>query len=229
MARAGAYSYNNKTKSLNYIMDKLSQIDDGAYVDLDFISSEDVGRFCKLFGFKSSWAGKAVEDICIKTKPDFGPKVVRAEEASIILDIVKKMVAEGRFKSRDGSPFDKTILNDFLPKGGRFQGKPTLGHLWEWQYALQVELEHGRTRGTNITNNHPLLTALVVMAHLSEDTLYYARLWPMEKEGELTKAVMEEKKKDEIADMAEEFVRAKFYLGKRLAEKAEEEELELPK
>ena len=228
MAREGAYSYSSKTKSLNYIMDKLSQIDDGAYVDLDFISAEDVAKFCKLFGFKASWAGKAVEDICVSTKPDFGPKVVRIEEATTILGIVKTMVAQKRFKSRDGSPFDQTLLNDFIPKG-RFQGKATLGHMWEWQFALQVELEHGRTHGTNVTNNHPLLTALIVMAHLAEDSLYYARLWAMETEGELARAVMEGKKKAEIADIAEELVRAKFYLGKRLAEKAGEEGVALPR
>ena len=39
-----------------------------------------------------------------------------------------------------------------------------------------------------------LLTAFVVMAHLTEDKVYYARLWVTESEGELTNAVLEKKK-----------------------------------
>lgn len=42
-----------------------------------------------------------------------------------------------------------------------------------------------------MTNNHPLLTALVVVAHLSEDMLYYARLLEMETSTELFSAHLE--------------------------------------
>jgi hypothetical protein len=227
-----AYAYSNLNKSITYIMDKLSQIDDGKYVDLDFISSEDVARFCELIGFKDSWAGKTIDKITDhdtprEEKPAYGPAAVKTREAGPIINILKTMIKQNRFTSREGTPFDKTILNDFLPPR-RFAGEKTLGHFWEFRYALAVELEHGRTRGTNVTNNHPLLTALIVMAHLAEDKIYYARLWAMETEGELTTAVLEGKKKDEIADIAEELVKAKAYLAKRLAEKAAEE-LDLPK
>ncbi len=223
-----AYDYKDLKKSLRYVIQKLMKLDDGDYVELDFLATEDIGRFCRMVGFKRNWAGRTIDEICGKPKPDFGPKVVQADDARIVLNILKSLIKSDVFSSHDGSPFDKTLLNDFFDKGGRFAGKPTLGHFWEFQYALQVELEHGRTRGTNVTNNHPLLTAFVVMAHLAEDTLYYARLWCMETEGELTNAVLAGKKKDEIADIAEELVRAKAYLGKRLVEKADANDMEIP-
>lgn len=214
-------------RSLSDIVGKLSKMDDGDEVTIDFLSTRAVSQFCKMIGFRKSWAGRSIDDICIKTKPDYGPKVVQAEDARIVLNLVQRLIQKGLFVSRDGTPFDKTILNDFLPAGKRFAGEATLGHFWEFQYALQVELEHGRTRGTNVTNNHPLLTAFVVMAHLTEDKVYYARLWVTESEGELTNAVLEKKKADEIASIAKQHVRAKAYLGKRLAEKAKD--FDLPK
>jgi hypothetical protein len=83
-----------------------------------------------------------------------------------------------------------------------------------------VELEHGRTRGTNVTNNHPLLTGLIVIAHLSEDTLYYSRLWVSEVEGELFNVINKTPDdNEEISKIAKELNRAKQYLAKRIVEK----------
>ena len=65
-----------------------------------------------------------------------------------------------------------------LPKG-TFQREPTLGHLWEWQYALAVELEHGRTRGTNV-EQPPLGHRACGPRPPLRDRLYYTRLWVME-------------------------------------------------
>ena len=106
-----------------------------------------------------------------------------------------------------------------LVAGTAYRGKKCLGHLWEWRYALAVELEHGRYRGTNVTNNHPLLTALVVLAHLSEDALYYARLWVMETEGELLTAQLEKAPFKEIHETLEILQRAQEHKAKRIAEK----------
>ena len=156
--------------------------------------------------------------------------MIVASEATAILEALQRMITKDHFVGTPESPFDTTILNDFLPKSrAGFQGEPTLGHLWEFQYALQVELEHGRTRGANITNNHPILTGLVVMAHLSEDTLYYARLWVMESEGELAAQIAKGKKADEIAKIVKELNVARLYLAKRLLEKAEREGTILPR
>src|SRR5674476_1082850 len=101
------------------------------------------------------------------------------------------------------------IISDFLPKERRYERAKTLGHLWEFQYALAVELEHGKTRGSNVTNNHPLLTALVVVAHLTEDKLYYARLWEMETSAELFNAHLEE---GATGPIMKENMHAKTYL-----------------
>ncbi len=59
-----------------------------------------------------------------------------------------------------------------------------------FQNGLQVELEHGtRFPDANITNNHPILTGKIVLAHLKESLEYYERLLIAELEGDLLKAV----------------------------------------
>ena len=56
--------------------------------------------------------------------------------------------------------------------------------------GLEVELEHGtRFKDANVTNNHPLLTGKIVMAHLKEMMDYYERLEVAELEGDIFKAV----------------------------------------
>jgi hypothetical protein len=58
-----------------------------------------------------------------------------------------------------------------------------------FQQGLEVELEHGlRFPDANVTNNHPLLTARIVLAHLKETLDYYVRLDIAEIEGDLLKA-----------------------------------------
>src|ERR1035437_182411 len=214
--------FRTKASAIKYVMDALAAIDGGKTESFDFVSTADVNGFCKAIGFQDTWAGKTY-DVIAPPASSLKVNIVAADQARIILDIVKTM-SEDQFTSRDGTPFDKTILNDFLPKSRKgFAGEATLGHLWGWQYALAVELEHGRTRGTNVTNNPPLLTGLVVMAHLAEDKLYYARLLCMELEGELTNSVLAKKSAADIADCAKRHQIAKVYFGRRLAEKLTED------
>jgi hypothetical protein len=68
-----------------------------------------------------------------------------------------------------------------------------LGVRWEespfdvqqFRLGLDVELEHGRQgRDTNVTDDDPLLTAKIALAHLRELPDYYTRLARMESEGE---------------------------------------------
>ena len=59
----------------------------------------------------------------------------------------------------------------------------------EFQLGLEVELEHGLMfPDANVTNNHPLLIARIVLAHLKEMLDYYSRLEVAELEGDMLKA-----------------------------------------
>lgn len=61
-----------------------------------------------------------------------------------------------------------------------------------FRQGLEVELEHGtRFSDANVTNNHPLLTGKIVMAHLKESIDYYRRLEVAELEGDMIKAIVE--------------------------------------
>lgn len=60
----------------------------------------------------------------------------------------------------------------------------------QFRKGLEVEFEHGtRFKEANVTNNHPILTGKIVMAHMFETLDYYTRLDLTEIEGELFKAV----------------------------------------
>jgi len=60
----------------------------------------------------------------------------------------------------------------------------------QFRVGLQVELEHGvMFKDYNVSNNHPILTGMVVMAHFMEMLDYYYRLEKAELEGDLLKAV----------------------------------------
>lgn len=59
----------------------------------------------------------------------------------------------------------------------------------EFKQGLEVELEHGtQFPDANVTNNHPVLTGMIVLAHLKEMLDYYLRLEVAELEGDLLKA-----------------------------------------
>jgi len=63
--------------------------------------------------------------------------------------------------------------------------------LEEFRKGLEVELEHGtRFEDANVTNNHPILTGKIVLAHLKEMIDYYRRIDVAEMEGDLLKAIL---------------------------------------
>jgi Protein of unknown function (DUF5661) len=77
-----------------------------------------------------------------------------------------------------------TILNIVNTKGMIIPHKT-------FQKGLEVELEHGtRFEDANVTNNHPLLTGMIVIAHLKETMDYYERIDVAEMEGDLLKAIL---------------------------------------
>jgi hypothetical protein len=60
----------------------------------------------------------------------------------------------------------------------------------QFRAGLDVELEHGtRFRDANVTNNHPLITGMIVLAHMKESLDYYMLLDVAEAEGDLTAAI----------------------------------------
>jgi hypothetical protein len=60
----------------------------------------------------------------------------------------------------------------------------------QFRAGLDVELEHGtRFKDANVTNNHPLITGMIVLAHMKESLDYYMLLDVAEAEGDLTAAV----------------------------------------
>jgi len=63
--------------------------------------------------------------------------------------------------------------------------------LEDFRKGLEVELEHGtRFKDANVTNNHPILTGKIVLAHLKETMDYYQRIDVAELEGDLLKAIL---------------------------------------
>jgi len=77
----------------------------------------------------------------------------------------------------------RVILAALNPKGMDIDPR-------EFCCGLEVELEHGmQFKDANVTNNHPLLTGLIVLAHFKESLDYYKLLEVAELEGDLVKAV----------------------------------------
>jgi len=61
----------------------------------------------------------------------------------------------------------------------------------DFRDGLEVELEHGLAfSDANVTNNHPILTGKIVLAHLKETLDYYVRLRVAEIEGDMLKALI---------------------------------------
>jgi len=55
----------------------------------------------------------------------------------------------------------------------------------QFQMGMNVELEHGlQDAQTNVTNNDPIMTGKIALAHLLEFPDYYDRLEEMEEEAE---------------------------------------------
>ena len=83
---------------------------------------------------------------------------------------------------------------EVLPEEARILQSETGGEalqipLDEFRKGLEVELEHGVAfSDANVTNNHPILTAKIVLAHLKEMLDYYSRLEVAELEGDMLKA-----------------------------------------
>ena len=83
-----------------------------------------------------------------------------------------------------------TIKKSFTTKEARETGEK-LGIDWskydveQYRMGLDVELEHGLVdTATNVTDDDPIITGKIALAHLNEFPDYYTRLYKMEEEAE---------------------------------------------
>jgi uncharacterized protein DUF5661 len=90
--------------------------------------------------------------------------------------------------------------------------------LEDFRIGLEVELEHGtRFADANVTNNHPVLTGKIVIAHLKETMDYYRRIDVAEIEGDLLQAILS-RNMDRIEDKFKKLIEAKKLLNQAVAD-----------
>ncbi|MEO8533906.1 MAG: DUF5661 family protein [Flavobacterium sp.] len=111
--------------------------------------------------------------------PENDPTIeeARAIGAIVYNDLNKNMETDVDLSTMNNVDAIKAYLNP-KSKHERF-------NMEEFAFALKVELEHGRIKDVNVTNNHPFLTAMIALAHMTESLTYYKRLAVMEAQGEI--------------------------------------------
>jgi hypothetical protein len=91
--------------------------------------------------------------------------------------------------------------------------------LEDFRQGLEVELEHGiMFEDANVTNNHPVLTGKIVLAHFKESLDYYKRLEVAEIEGDLLKAVVA-KNSEKVEALYRKLVNARLILSQEESDK----------
>ena len=86
----------------------------------------------------------------------------------------------------------------------------------DFRQGLEVELEHGtRYEDANVTNNHPILTGKIVLAHLKETLDYYKRIDVAEIEGDLLKAI-NTKDMSKIKSKYQKLIKAQMLLNQAI-------------
>jgi len=111
--------------------------------------------------------------------PENDPTIdeARAIAAVVYRDLNKDKDTDVDLSTMDNVEAIKAYLNP--------QSRHERFNMEEFAFALKVELEHGRVRDVNVTNNHPFLTAMIALAHMTESLTYYKRLAVMEAQGEI--------------------------------------------
>ncbi len=90
-----------------------------------------------------------------------------------------------------------------------------------FRQGLEVELEHGTIfEDANVTNNHPVLTGKIVLAHLKETMDYYKRIEVAEIEGDLLEAIRS-KNIEKVESKYRKLIKAQNILIKSVAEQLE--------
>jgi hypothetical protein len=108
----------------------------------------------------------------------------------ITVDEVKRVCKELGISDWTRKKEAKVSLNEAKIIRAQINGKKMAVEPKEFCAGLEVELEHGiQFKDANVTNNHPLLTGLIVLAHFKESLDYYRLLEVAELEGDLLKAI----------------------------------------
>jgi len=82
-----------------------------------------------------------------------------------------------------------------------------------FKQGLEIELEHGLAfPDSNVTNNHPVLTGKIVLAHLKESLDYYIRLEIAELEGDILKALLSGDQ-EKLSSKYQKLLKAKHFLS----------------
>lgn len=111
------------------------------------------------------------------------PEYITVEEVKRVCRELKISDWTKLEESKVPSDEARTILKEVNVEGMNIE-------LDEFRQGLEVELEHGiRFKDANVTNNHPILTGKIVLAHLKESLYYYKLLEVAELEGDLIKAI----------------------------------------
>jgi hypothetical protein len=187
--------------------------------DGEFISlTDDAMDFCE------KWIKPVHPEKWDWTKRDFTAKenAPDIEEARAVRNLIYKDLNDDK-----GAQVDLTglvnvkAIEAFMDPASEFEEM----NMKEFAFALNVELEHGRIKDANVTSNHPFLTALIVLAHMSETLTYYTRLKIMETEGmiyELSRKLEDTRffgkgsLKTKIAEAEKELTEARINFTKRL-------------
>ncbi len=111
------------------------------------------------------------------------PQYVTVDEVKRVCKVLNisdwTAMAEPKVSPEEG----RIILNEVNSSGMNID-------IEDFCMGLEVELEHGtRFKDANVTNNHPILTGKIVLAHLKESLDYYKRLEVAELEGDLLQAL----------------------------------------
>lgn len=186
---------------------------DGKLISL----KNDVTEFCEKYikpvhPKNWDWSERDFED------PKNDPTI---EEARAIRNVIYKDLNEKTDTSVDLSTMNNVdaIAAYLNPKS-----KHEEFNMDEFAFALKVELEHGKLKAVNVTNNHPFLTAMIALAHMTESLTYYKRLQVMEAEGEVFEIVRKldsnpngkTKLAQDLIDTETELIDARKALSERL-------------
>jgi hypothetical protein len=151
--------------------------------------------------------------------PENDPTV---EEARVIGRLVFKDLSDEKETDVDLSTMNNVeSIKAYLNPDSKYEAF----NMEEFAFALKVELEHGRIKDVNVTNNHPFLTAMIALAHMTESLTYYKRLKVMEAEGEIYEIMRKIESSDsferdkwykELIKAEEELTEARAGLAERL-------------